>query len=400
MIIYLGKVLAQCIEFFWSIAKQVTSYLVNVSLVIYKKLLQFVGPDEPPSIPRRETAVWGLLGFLAISLAVKFPCHSVKTILIIGSSVIIFGLSLCIWRDLVQGDGEYRRNLGNSILTVLFTMILLTVIYCRVWFPRLHVEILQISEHIEEHPIFPAVAVLQNVDTSSQATLIDTPLKCWAGTYTETGPQCATLDSQQYLTSSSCNCNESWSPAIIEDFVPRGLHGGTWRYLQFTPSADLVSKNPGFLLTIQAWYNFNGTEAREALWVMPNPDLWLAVFDSSHSLADALASGYAPLNLINANGVTSINLHLNTLQSKRPRPMYFYRPIISTSPNVEIVCDVSGNYSYPCYTSLLLQFVSHDRSDYNERQAMSWTDAAASAGAYFAFVQFLSWIVSGQIWAA
>lgn len=26
-------------------------------------------------------------------------------------------------------------------------------------------------------------------------------------------------------------------------------------------------------------------------------------------------------------------------------------------------------------------------------------DAAASAGAYFAFVQFLSWIVSGQVWA-
>ncbi|KAL8686133.1 MAG: hypothetical protein Q9218_007322 [Villophora microphyllina] len=122
----------------------------------------------------------------------------------------------------------------------------------------------------------------------------------------------------------------------------------------------------------------NGTEARNALWVTPSPDLWLAIFDSSYPLEVALESGYAPLNLMNANGVTSLNLNLNTLQSKYPEPMYFYRPVISTSPNVEIVCDVSGNYSYPCYTSLLLQFVNHDRSDIKERQAMSWTPNTGS----------------------
>ncbi|KAL8708080.1 MAG: hypothetical protein Q9220_007012 [cf. Caloplaca sp. 1 TL-2023] len=295
---------------------------------LYVALLRAVGPDNIRTMPRRETAVGSLLGFFAFlimtSLAVKYPTENVRTAFTVASSFLILALSLCIWKDFAQRHGEYRRNLGNSLLTTLFTMILLTIVYSRVCLLLGSNVQAQTKRLDQKYPIFPAVALMQQVQTSSQAKLINTPLKCWAGDYGENGPQCHDLSTQEYLSSDSCNCNGSWSPTITENFVPRGPGGGTWRYLQFTPSENLVSKHPGFLLTAQAWFTFNGTKARDALWVMPSPDLWLAIFDSSLRIEDALANGYAPLSLINANGVISIDLKLNTVRSKYLDPMYFY----------------------------------------------------------------------------
>lgn len=43
---------------------------------------------------------------------------------------------------------QYQRNLGNSIFTVLFAMILLTIVYSRAWYHDLNFLVLQISEDV------------------------------------------------------------------------------------------------------------------------------------------------------------------------------------------------------------------------------------------------------------
>lgn len=43
---------------------------------------------------------------------------------------------------------EYRRNLGNTVFTVLFTMILLTVVYSRSWYHDLNIVVLQVQEDL------------------------------------------------------------------------------------------------------------------------------------------------------------------------------------------------------------------------------------------------------------
>lgn len=151
-------------------------------------------------------------------------------------------------------------------------------------------------------------------------------------------------------------------------------------------------------MTLQAYFNYNASQL-DALTIIPSPDLQVAIFDPASNLEQALNSGYSPLNLFNANGLSYINLNLNLRQSIDIAPTYYYNPSISTSPNINVIRDISTNTSNVCHASLEIQFMSHDRQITVQRRAMIWTDVAASAGAYFAFVQFLSWIVSGQVWA-
>ena len=75
----------------------------------------------------------------------------------------------------------------------------------------------------------------------------------------------------------------------------------------------------------------NGSSALKGLGgIKPNPRLYLTIFDPSYSLKEAFESGYAPLSLINANGVNSINLNLNTIHRKHGAPMYFYSRCTTT----------------------------------------------------------------------
>ena len=44
---------------------------------------------------------------------------------------------------------------------------------------------------------------------------------------------------------------------------------------------------------------------------MPSPVLWIMVYDPDVSFEEAYTGGYGRLNLLNANGVTTINIGLN-----------------------------------------------------------------------------------------
>lgn len=58
--------------------------------------------------------------------------------------------------------------------------------------------------------------------------------------------------------------------------------------------------------------------------IRPNPNLWLAIFDPASELGQALDSGYSPLNPIDANGMSSINLDLNLRQPLNETQINYY----------------------------------------------------------------------------
>ena len=135
----------------------------------YDKILATVGPKHGGK-PGSHIVVWTLFTFMMFlvfaGLAVKFPQHQVKVAFVSVNSIVTCALSIFVWRDLrgskmtcgvprkklqrltMLDQGEYRRNLGNSILTVLFTVVLLTVVYSLVWYHDLNAVVLLLREDI------------------------------------------------------------------------------------------------------------------------------------------------------------------------------------------------------------------------------------------------------------
>ena len=164
------------------------------------------------------------------------------------------------------------------------------------------------------------------------------PPKCWSGLYDESAPHCETLSAQQYLDLPSCNCNNSWSSNLDGTFY---WTVGAFNYFLFTPPSNIVSKHPGYHMTLQVFFNCqhllilsvdqglidrtdNASEALSFVKVTPSPDLQFAIFDPASGLPQALNSGYSPMNLFNANGLSYINLNLNLRRDLNMPPVYDY----------------------------------------------------------------------------
>ena len=58
--------------------------------------------------------------------------------------------------------------------------------------------------------------------------------------------------------------------------------------------------------------------------IRPSPNLWLAVFDPASDLEQALDSGYSPMNRIDDNGMSYINLDLDLRHSLNGSRVYSY----------------------------------------------------------------------------
>jgi hypothetical protein len=101
--------------------------------------------------------------------------------------------------------------------------------------------------------------------------------------------------------------------------------------------------------------------------------LWIAVWDPTLTLPEALEKGYTRLTLINANGMAYISLGLHYRQALNAAPAYDYDLRISTTPAQNLVCDVSGlngEPDGPCHVTMLLQFPTFERRVSLLRQEM------------------------------
>ncbi|KAM0800056.1 hypothetical protein BDR22DRAFT_259890 [Usnea florida] len=296
----------------------------------------------------------------------------------------------------------YKRNLGNTTLTVLLTIPLMTAMYFSTWYPGLNRKMLEVSQDIVPEARFPAVTLFQRLDWSAQAHILPVDYaKCFLGWLEATGmtPMCKDLPPKALVPGQACNCSEDWSSPVVEDFAWQNI---AYRYLSFTPSTALISSTPTYIMTLQVFFNYNATFSLKTSSQEQAPSLYMAVYDPNLSLTDALQRGYSRLVLIGANGDSSINLGLQYRQEMGYNPAYDYTLGISTVPNLNLVCNTASNESYPCHITLFLQMPTFDRTIMLEKPAMGWLvgDVAASVGGYFSFVQALSWLVSGQAGAS
>ncbi|KAG7005163.1 hypothetical protein G7Y79_00021g050300 [Physcia stellaris] len=319
-------------------------------------------------------------------------------VLVTCSAILVFTLAktandFCCDR---KSNPSYGRNLMNSVLTVLFSLIVFTILYHKRWSHRLRLPVVQVTHDIVDNPRFPAVALLQDLTATYQANLVPHPMKCFLNKFVEDAPMCHSLSRTELLSAYSCNCNDSWVPGIQTRYEDSQKKGGS-HYASFRPADYIVSRGANIFMTLQVFFTFNTSNPNNR--PVPSPVLWLMVYDPVLSFEKAYAQGYGPLNLFNANGPTTINLGLEYYQPSNDTGYYKYDVMFSTAGNINLVCDVTANATQLCDASLIIQIPRFDRTVQTQKMSMEWPDVILEAGAYFALVQFLSWIISGQVLA-
>lgn len=362
---------------------------------------KYVGPERKTA-PHNDTVVWNLIFlvmfFTSLCLAARFPSNEVRVAFVSISGVIFIALSASVSIDLANhGNRRYIRNLGNTTLTVLLSIPLMTALYSFVWYPRLNQRLQGVSQDIVTEVRFPAVALFQRLDWSAQAHILPvTYAKCFLGWLDATGasPMCTDLPRQALAPGQACNCSEDWSSRVVEDFVWQNT---AYRYLSFNPSPALIACTPTYIMTLQVFFNYNATFSLKTSSQEQTPSLYMAVHDPSLGMVEALQRGYSRMVLISANGDSSINLGLQyRREMSSTAPAYDYALGISTVPNLNLVCNTASRDSYPCHITLFLQMPTFDRTTVTESAVMDWMDVAGSVGGWFSFVQALSWLISGQ----
>ncbi|KAL9621777.1 MAG: hypothetical protein Q9160_003749 [Pyrenula sp. 1 TL-2023] len=192
-----------------------------------------------------------------------------------------------------------------------------------------------------------------------------------------------------------------------------------YRYLSFRPTEKIFSRNEHDYLTLQVFFKcklftFSSFEVARSNYADRNlrtvnatadlsntgPQLWLMVYDPSLTFEEAYKLNHSPpLSLYNALAVTIIDVGLRYHRAINGSGYYNYDLQLTSIPNHSMLGDIGyGDHEFS-HTAVRL-FIPHlERTTLRERMSMTWSDAVAEAGAFFALVQFLAWIVSGQVWA-
>ncbi|KAF2138606.1 uncharacterized protein K452DRAFT_89052 [Aplosporella prunicola CBS 121167] len=267
----------------------------------------------------------------------------------------------------------------------------MAILYNALWYQKLNEHTLELRQDTVTEAAFPSVAMIERNDWTSQAHLLPNFSKCFIGWYKNSAPSCGTSGGPTL----PCNCSDAWTQDVVEDLEWQNT---SYRYLEFSAPPSLISQSPTTIMILQSFFWYNSTQAFFDSSQNLQPSIWVAIYDRKFTLKQALEKGYTRMILINANGMTAINLGLEYRQALNEEPAYDYSLSISTIPAQDLVCDVSSRKqtaSGPCHTSLFLQIPTFDRRISLQSYAMKWTDMIGSAGAYFSFVQLLSWILSG-----
>ncbi|KAL9605738.1 MAG: hypothetical protein Q9179_001085 [Wetmoreana sp. 5 TL-2023] len=217
---------------------------------------------------------------------------------------------------------------------------------------------------------FPAIALFQNSNWTSQATLRPKSQKCFLGWLKEDAVFCDDLPSEQLIPGQSCNCKAGWTNDVIEGFEWQNT---TYRYVSWRPTPKLIDRVPTYLMTLQAFFTYNTSQSLADSSATQSPSLWLAIYDPQLNLTDALEKGYTRMVLIAANGDNAINLGLTYRQAPNYPPAYDYDVSLSSNQNLDIVCDTSpGKYIQPCFVTLFIQIPTFDRRVIMQRPVMRW----------------------------
>ncbi|OBT53607.1 hypothetical protein VE04_05157 [Pseudogymnoascus sp. 24MN13] len=291
---------------------------------------------------------------------------------------------------------QYNYNLGNTVLTLSISALVLPWLYYKFWYPNRTKSVIISDQDTVDSVYFPSLTLFQRADWTSQANLdVSVPGKCFLGWYDESAPDCS--DVEPGVT--PCQCAGSWDEKVT-DFQ---WHNTSYRALTLTSNSSMMSKVPTTQMIAQAFFNCksyqNPHDSSKALSdssMLLSPSLWIAIYDPTLDLASALENGYTRMVLINANGVTAINLGLNRRQAPNTSPAYDYKLSVSTIPAARVNCGATSTGSTaPCHISLFLQFPSFDRQNSRLGVEMKWEEVVAAAGSWFSLFQIAGWIFSG-----
>ncbi|EPE35324.1 hypothetical protein GLAREA_11023 [Glarea lozoyensis ATCC 20868] len=354
--------------------------------------------DSRPNATTVFSFLCVLISFaVLLCMGARFPRESMLTVILVFGATCSVVLPIRYFlSNRANRRHVYRPNLGNTITIVILTIPTFTLLYAKLWYPQRRTEILTSSTDSVTSVRFPSVAVFQRSDWSSQAILRSGGSKCFLGWHNEAAPACASLDPKTFGNSTQCTCKELWynNDSVFQEFIWQNT---SYRYVVFDSPKWLISTNPTYLLLLQTFFDYNATKALLDSSTV-NPTLHLAIYDPTLGLQRAFETGYTRMNLINANGIVAVNIGLRLRQGLDGVSAYDFTLGLSSSPARDLVCDVSSasTYQYPCHLSLFVQVPNFDRTIVRTRAGMGWSDVAASAGAYFSFVQFVSWILSAQ----
>ncbi|KAK4169030.1 hypothetical protein QBC43DRAFT_84348 [Cladorrhinum sp. PSN259] len=292
----------------------------------------------------------------------------------------------------LQQKPVYNRNLGNTVITLLLATAVLPALYWSSWYHERNRNVITLDRDTVKKAYFPAITLFQQRDWTSQADLdVSARPKCFIGPYNETAPECGTVEDGL-----PCQCHNRWA----EDVVDFDWQNTSYRALTLTSSKSMVSVRPTSLMIAQAFFTYNRKQALDDSSHILSPSLWIAIYDPTLTLENALETGYAQMRLINANGMTNINIGLNRREALGHKPANDYHLSFSTIPATGIQCDVSspGGAAGLCWASLFLQFPTFEITISTQSVALNWQEVVSMAGSWFALFQLMGWILSGLAW--
>ncbi|KAH6554075.1 hypothetical protein HBI07_006250 [Parastagonospora nodorum] len=174
--------------------------------------------------------------------------------------------------------------------------------------------------------------------------------------------------------------------------------GKNTSYFAMVPGPTTISRGVGHIMEIQLWFSYNTTEAYEAGSLTPAPGIWMVIYDPEFDIKQMVADGQVYTSLFDANSHTAVSIGLVQYIYINKTSNYRYDVTASARQNIDLVCDISKPRWYLCYHTVEIQIPSLLQTVYQEERRLDWTRVVAEAGAFFALVQFFSWIVSGMAW--
>ncbi|KAH8732637.1 hypothetical protein GQ44DRAFT_667862 [Phaeosphaeriaceae sp. PMI808] len=367
------------------------------------------GENSQDTCPRFHTAILALfllLIFLVTAVfALIFPTMKLKLLVILVNSILVGILTIVFAVDLAtKRNRNYEKNLANTVLTVLFTIVVLTTTYTKIWYHGLNDVVLRQETDYIHTPRFPAVAFFQGQD-SAQAEIVTGELKCSSGPRDDRAIQCSSLSIQEALKTPSCDCGDSW-PSL--ETLNNRANTVLWltkntSYYAMVPYPTTISKGVGHFLEMQVFFKYNARDAYSNASLTPSPGIWMAIYDPSYDLIEMMVEGQLYTVQIDANSHTVVDIGLVYYTYLNKASNYKYltcsEVTVSTRQNLDLVCDVSKPDWYLCHLTVELEIPSFLRRVVREEKRQDWSRVVADAGAYFALVQFLSWIASGMAWS-
>ncbi|KAF7192589.1 hypothetical protein HII31_06051 [Pseudocercospora fuligena] len=135
---------------------------------------------------------------------------------------------------------------------------------------------------------------------------------------------------------------------------------------------------------------------------MNGPNLWMLVYDSTLSAAEAYSSANGEYVLVNVDATVTVTIDPVFIRYRDGTGAYQYHVTLNSAPNQASTCDVSGKMRNPlgeeryfdCSALFLFRIQSFQSSVLHERRKLEWGDFGASVGAYFALIQAGSWVLS------